>query len=66
MELFLSLWQYLGEGFGVFLFVACAAILLFLAIRRFHSRRVNTASGVKTAWEDRTVAARLVSPYLLL
>jgi nitrite reductase (NO-forming) len=46
MELFLSLWQYLGEGFGVFLVVACAAILLFLAIRRFHSRRVNTAIGV--------------------
>jgi FtsP/CotA-like multicopper oxidase with cupredoxin domain len=45
MELFLSLWQYIGEGFGLFLAIGCAAIILFLAIRRFHSRRVNAAIG---------------------
>ena len=49
MELFLSLWQYLGEGFGVFLVVACAAILFFLAIRRFHSRHVNAMIGTMLA-----------------
>ena len=45
MELFLSLWQYIGEGFGIFLVFACAAIVLFLAIRRFHSRKVNAVIG---------------------
>lgn len=45
MELFLSLWQYIGESVGLFLVVACAAILIYLAIRRFHSRRVNFAVG---------------------
>ena len=43
MELFLSLWQYIGEGVGRFLVIACAAVVLYLAIRRFHSRRVNFA-----------------------
>ena len=45
MELFLSLWQYIGEGFGLFLVVACAATVIYLLIRRFHSRRVNFAIG---------------------
>ena len=45
MELFLSLWQYIGEGFGLFLVFACAATILFLVIRRFHSRKVNAVIG---------------------
>jgi nitrite reductase (NO-forming) len=46
VKLFLSLWQYIGEGFGIFLVVACAAIVIYRMIRRFHSRRVNAAIGV--------------------
>ena len=49
MELFLSLWQYIGEGFGLFLVVACAALVIYLLIRRFHSRRVNFAIGTMLA-----------------
>ncbi|HSL45906.1 MAG TPA: copper-containing nitrite reductase [Anaerolineales bacterium] len=49
MELFLSLWQYIGEGFGLFLVFACAAVVIFLMIRRFHSRRVNAAIGAMLA-----------------
>jgi nitrite reductase (NO-forming) len=45
VELFLSLWQYIGEGFGLFLVFACAATILFLVIRRFHSRKVNAVIG---------------------
>jgi len=45
VELFLSLWQYIGEGFGLFLVVACAAIVFYLVIRRFHSRKVNAVIG---------------------
>ena len=45
MDLFLSLWQYIGEGFGLFIVYAFAAIFLFLVIRRFHSRKINAAIG---------------------
>lgn len=45
MDLFLSLWRYLGEGFGLSVIIIGVAILLFLAIRRFHSRKVNMTIG---------------------
>lgn len=45
MELFVSLWRYLGEGFGLSIIIALIAFLLFMTIRRFHSRRVNLAIG---------------------
>ena len=45
MDLFLSLWRYIGEGFGLFIVYVFAAIFLFLVIRRFHSRRINAAIG---------------------
>jgi nitrite reductase (NO-forming) len=49
VELFLSLWQFIGESFGLFLVVVCAAIALFLIIRRFHSRKVNVVIGTMLA-----------------
>ena len=49
MELFLYLWQYIGEGFGLFLVIACVLTILFLLIRRFHSRRVNLIIGTMFA-----------------
>ncbi|MDQ2692300.1 MAG: copper-containing nitrite reductase [Chloroflexota bacterium] len=49
MELFLSLWQYIGEGFGLFLVFACVLTVLFVLIRRFHSRRVNLIIGTMFA-----------------
>ena len=45
MDLFLSLWRYIGEGFGLFIVYVFAAIFLFLVIRRFHSRKINAAIG---------------------
>jgi nitrite reductase (NO-forming) len=45
VELFLSLWRYLGEGFGLSVIFAFTALLVFLLIRRFHSRKVNIAIG---------------------
>jgi nitrite reductase (NO-forming) len=49
VELFLSLWQYIGESFGLVLVIACAAVLIYLLIHRFHSRRVNVAIGTMLA-----------------
>ena len=49
MELFLSLWQYIGESLGLFLVIACAAVLIYLMIHRFHSRRVNLAISTMLA-----------------
>jgi hypothetical protein len=45
VEPFLSLWKYIGDGFGLFLVFACAAIVLYLVIRRFHSRTVNAVTS---------------------
>jgi nitrite reductase (NO-forming) len=45
VELFSALWQHIGEGFGLFVVVASAAIILYFVIRRFHSRRVNAVIG---------------------
>jgi len=45
VELFISLWRYLGEGFGLSVIIAFTALLVFMTIRRFHSRRVNLAIG---------------------
>ena len=45
MELFLSLWQYIGEGFGLFLVFACAAIVIFLLIRMINSMKRKEAEA---------------------
>ena len=45
MELLSSLWRYIGEGFGLSIMFAFAAILIFLMIRRFHSRKINITIG---------------------
>jgi nitrite reductase (NO-forming) len=45
VELFVSLWRYLGEGFGLSIIIALIAFVLFMTIRRFHSRRINWAIG---------------------
>lgn len=43
MEVFLYLWQYIVEAFGIFIAYIFAAIFIFLVLRRFHSWKMTTA-----------------------
>ncbi len=43
MELFSYLWQFLVEGFGLFIAYVFAAIFIFLVLRQFHSWKITTA-----------------------
>lgn len=43
MELFSYLWQSLVETFGLLIAYIAAAVLLFLVLRRFHSRNITIA-----------------------
>ena len=43
MELISYLWQYLVQGFGLFIAYAFAAVFIFLVLRRFHSWKITAA-----------------------